>query len=79
MTRNAAVTLQVYSASLDGTVRHWEISEGKVLKIFDVKAAIKSLVDINSLAWMACVGLHWTMSCKLYLGKPGGPCLRSNV
>lgn len=38
---------QVYSASLDGTVRHWEVSEGKLLKTFAVNAPIKSLVSLS--------------------------------
>ncbi|CAL5220765.1 g2829 [Coccomyxa viridis] len=35
---------KVYSASLDGTVRHWEVSEGKLLQTFAVNAPVKSLV-----------------------------------
>ena len=44
---HGAAMLQVYSASLDGTVRHWDFSEGILLNIFPVNAPIKSLVSCN--------------------------------
>ena len=49
--------MQVYSASLDGTVRLWDFQAGTLLGVHAVNAPIKSLVSLAGSPWRerACV------------------------
>ncbi|CAL8472222.1 g11764 [Coccomyxa elongata] len=63
---------KVYSASIDGTVRLWDIKEGTLLKTFTVGAPIKSMV-------VPSVGMHAFLSVAHAGGQKHGRVLSLNL
>lgn len=48
------VYLQIYSASLDGTVKHWDYTSGQLLQSFTVDNPIQSMVRVQTALRIGC-------------------------
>ena len=48
------VYLQIYSASLDGTVKHWDYTSGQLLQSFTVDNPIQSMVRVQTSLHIRC-------------------------
>ena len=52
------VYLQIYSASLDGTVKHWDYTSGKLLQSFTVDNPIQSMVRVQTSFTLGVLDCH---------------------